>query len=92
MPERGQACCLCSFMMEYDIHTVLDLLTLLATGWVIYTLLFQLWDTYQADQDVIKSWMVVRGSIHLPISPCWLPAHCAGPREHALHDVSSARH
>ena len=29
---------MCSFMMEYDIHTVLDFLTLLATVWVIYTL------------------------------------------------------
>ena len=28
----------CSFMMEYDIHTLLDLLTLAATIWVIYTM------------------------------------------------------
>ena len=49
-----------SFMMEYDIHTVLDLLTLVATLWVIYELRFPLADTYQKDQDTIQSYHVVR--------------------------------
>lgn len=47
-------------MMEYDIHTVLDLLTLVATLWVIYELRFPLADTYQKDQDTIQSYYVVR--------------------------------
>lgn len=47
-------------MMEYDVHTVLDMLTLLATGWVVYTLRFKLADTYQDDQDSIKTYYVVR--------------------------------
>ena len=46
--------------MEYDIHTVLDLLTLVATLWVIYELRFPLADTYQKDQDTIQSYYVVR--------------------------------
>lgn len=61
----------CSFMMEYDVHTVLDMLTLLATGWVVYTLRFQLADTYQDDQDTIKTYYVV--------VPCMVLAALAHP-------------
>ena len=50
--------------MEYDIHTLLDLLTLLATGLVIYMLRFQLKDTYQAAEDSIQSYYVVRFGLH----------------------------
>ena len=50
-----------SFMMEYDVHTVLDMMALVATGWVIYTLRFRLMDTYQDDQDSVKTYYVVRG-------------------------------
>ena len=46
-------------MMEYDIHTVLDFLTLGATAWVIYTLQIPLKDTYQAEQDSVQSYYVV---------------------------------
>ena len=51
-----------SFMMEYDIHTVLDFLTLLATVWVIYTLRIPLKDTYQEEQDSVQTYYVVRPS------------------------------
>ena len=47
-------------MMEYDIHTFLDLLTLLATLLVIYMLWFPLKDSYQAAEDNIQSYYVVR--------------------------------
>lgn len=47
-------------MMEYDIHTVLDLLTLIATVWVIYTLRIPLKDTYQEEQDSVQTYYVVR--------------------------------
>ena len=47
-------------MMEYDIHTFLDLLTLLATLLVIYMLWFPLRDSYQAAEDNIQSYYVVR--------------------------------
>ena len=47
-------------MMEYDIHTVLDFLTLIATVWVIYTLRIPLKDTYQEEQDSVQTYFVVR--------------------------------
>lgn len=48
--------------MEYDIHTVLDLLTLAATCWVLYLLRVPLKDSYERyrDQDIVKVWYVVR--------------------------------
>mmetsp|Transcript_6274 Transcript_6274/g.13783 ORF Transcript_6274/g.13783 Transcript_6274/m.13783 type:complete len:280 (-) Transcript_6274:393-1232(-) len=50
----------CSFMMEYDIHTVLDGMTLLATGGIIYCMtLTEIKQTYQKDQDNIKFYLVV---------------------------------
>ena len=48
-------------MMEYDIHTFLDLLTLSATLLVIYMLRFPLRDSYQAAEDNIQSYFVVCG-------------------------------
>jgi hypothetical protein len=54
----------CSFMMEYDIHTVLDALTLVATVGVLYALLFTpIKNTYQADLDSIKFYFVVGGQM-----------------------------
>lgn len=61
----------CSFMMEYDIHTVLDLLTLAATCWVIYTLRGPLHESYQKQQDTL-SYLVV-------LVPCLLLAAVAHP-------------
>lgn len=49
----------CSFLMEYDIHTILDGLTLAATAWVIYELRGPLKGTYQADQDNVQAYYVV---------------------------------
>ena len=46
--------------MEYDIHTILDGLTLAATAWVIYELRGPLKGTYQADQDNVQTYYVVR--------------------------------
>lgn len=45
--------------MEYDIHTILDGLTLAATCWVIYELWGPLKSTYQAEQDNIQAYYVV---------------------------------
>eukprot|EP00197_Chlamydomonas_leiostraca_P003827 CAMPEP_0202866214 /NCGR_PEP_ID=MMETSP1391-20130828/7266_1 /ASSEMBLY_ACC=CAM_ASM_000867 /TAXON_ID=1034604 /ORGANISM="Chlamydomonas leiostraca, Strain SAG 11-49" /LENGTH=176 /DNA_ID=CAMNT_0049546145 /DNA_START=450 /DNA_END=980 /DNA_ORIENTATION=+ len=46
--------------MEYDIHTVLDGLTLLATVTIVYCMLFtELKQSYQKDQDRIKFYYVV---------------------------------
>ncbi|XP_050225091.1 uncharacterized protein LOC126674650 [Mercurialis annua] len=41
----------CSFVMEYDIHTLLDSATLLTTLWVIYMILFNLRSSYMDDKD-----------------------------------------
>ncbi|GER42305.1 ER lumen protein retaining receptor family protein [Striga asiatica] len=41
----------CSFVMEYDIHTLLDLATLATTLWVIYTIRFKLNSSYMSDKD-----------------------------------------
>lgn len=54
-------------MMEYDVHTVLDMLTLIATGAVIYALRFKLVDTYQDDQDSVKTYYVVRMSFRIVV-------------------------
>ncbi|KAK4377346.1 hypothetical protein RND71_003642 [Anisodus tanguticus] len=41
----------CSFVMEYDIHTLLDLATLATTLWVIYMIRFNLKSSYMEDKD-----------------------------------------
>lgn len=54
-----------SYQMEYDIHTVLDLLTLAATAWVLYLLWVPLKESYERyrDQDIVKVWYVVRTEV-----------------------------
>jgi hypothetical protein len=48
--------------MEYDIHTILDGMTLVATSGVLYALWFTpIKSTYQADLDNVKFYYVVRG-------------------------------
>ncbi|XP_022853433.1 putative ER lumen protein-retaining receptor C28H8.4 [Olea europaea var. sylvestris] len=41
----------CSFVMEFDIHTLLDLATLATTLWVIYMIRFRLRSSYMEDDD-----------------------------------------
>lgn len=65
---------MCSFMMEYDIHTLLDFATLAATGWVVYMLAGPLSDTYQADQDALP-WYAVA-------APCVVAGLFAHPSTH----------
>uniref|UniRef100_A0A0C9RGS5 TSA: Wollemia nobilis Ref_Wollemi_Transcript_25685_1322 transcribed RNA sequence n=1 Tax=Wollemia nobilis TaxID=56998 RepID=A0A0C9RGS5_9CONI len=49
----------CSFVMEYDIHTLLDFATLLTTLWVIYMIRFKLRSTYMEDLDNLPIYYVV---------------------------------
>jgi hypothetical protein len=49
----------CSFVMEYDIHTVLDTATLVTTCWVIYMIRFKLKSTYMSDLDNFPIYFVV---------------------------------
>lgn len=51
-------------MMEYDIHTFLDLLTLGATCWVEYMMRVPLKSTYSDELDTIETHHVVRGRSH----------------------------
>ncbi|MED6180809.1 hypothetical protein PIB30_013700 [Stylosanthes scabra] len=52
----------CSFVMEYDIHTLLDLATLVTTLWVIYMMRLILNSSYMDDKDNF--------SIHYVVLPC----------------------
>lgn len=63
----------CSYQMEYDIHTLLDLMTLGATAWVTYLLWVPLKEHYEKykEQDVVKVWYV--------IVPCLLLALVSHP-------------
>lgn len=49
----------CSLVMEYDIHTLLDLTTLVTTLWVIYMIRFKLRSSYMEDKDTIPIYYVV---------------------------------
>ncbi|KAK9270856.1 hypothetical protein L1049_026442 [Liquidambar formosana] len=49
----------CSFVMEYDIHTLLDSATLGTTLWVIYMIRFKLNSSYMDDKDNLKIYYVV---------------------------------
>lgn len=49
----------CSFVMEYDIHTLLDSATLITTGWVIYTIRYKLKSSYLSDLDNFPIYFVV---------------------------------
>ena len=62
----------CSVVMEYDIHTLLDLATLVTTLWVIYMIRFNLKSSYMEDKDNFAIYYVVSFSI----SPLFL-SHCS---------------
>lgn len=49
----------CSFVMEYDIHTLLDLATLGTTLWVIFMIRFKLESSYMEDKDNCSVYYVV---------------------------------
>ncbi|XP_073012532.1 uncharacterized protein [Typha latifolia] len=49
----------CSFVMEYDIHTLLDTATLVTTLWVIYMIQFKLKSSYMEDKDNFAIYFVV---------------------------------
>ncbi|ESQ53122.1 hypothetical protein EUTSA_v10025877mg [Eutrema salsugineum] len=49
----------CSFVMEYDIHTILDLATLGTTLWVIFMIRFKLRASYMEDKDNFALYFVL---------------------------------
>lgn len=49
----------CSFVMEYDIHTLLDFATFATTVWVIYMIRFKLKASYMEEKDNFAIYYVV---------------------------------
>ncbi|GFZ13326.1 ER lumen protein retaining receptor family protein [Actinidia rufa] len=49
----------CSFVLEGDIHTVLDFATLLSTAWVVYMIRFKLKSTYTEELDNMTMYYLV---------------------------------
>ncbi|KAJ9553962.1 hypothetical protein OSB04_018007 [Centaurea solstitialis] len=49
----------CSYVMEYDVHTLLDLATLTTTVWVIYMMRFNLNSSYMHEKDNVSVLYVV---------------------------------
>jgi len=56
----------CSFVMEYDIHTILDTATLATTLWVMYMIRFKLRSSYMEDKDNFAIFYVVSPLLSLP--------------------------
>jgi ER lumen protein retaining receptor len=57
----------CSFMMEYDVHTLLDALTLAATGWVLWLMRTKLARGYSARKDSVRVEYVLGGATALAL-------------------------
>ncbi|KAH0921970.1 hypothetical protein HID58_021988 [Brassica napus] len=53
----------CSFVMEFDLHTLLDSATLVTTLWVIYMIRLKLRPTYMEDKDNFPIYYVVKISV-----------------------------
>ncbi|KAI7757473.1 hypothetical protein M8C21_021104 [Ambrosia artemisiifolia] len=64
----------CSFVMEYDVHTLLDLATLATTIWVIYMMRFNLKSSYMREKDNVP--------IHYVVIPCALLSLVVHPTTH----------
>lgn len=60
----------CSFVMEYDIHTLLDSATLGTTLWVIYMIRFRLKSSYMEDKDNFAIYYVVSFHLFAKLYPC----------------------
>uniref|UniRef100_M1BUK2 ER lumen protein retaining receptor n=1 Tax=Solanum tuberosum TaxID=4113 RepID=M1BUK2_SOLTU len=53
----------CSLQIEGDIHTILDLVTLVATFWLIFMMKYKLKSSYMADLDNMKKYIVIVPSL-----------------------------
>ncbi|KAI3516771.1 hypothetical protein L1887_15789 [Cichorium endivia] len=61
----------CSFVMEYDVHTLLDLATLTTIVWVIYMMRFNLNSNYMREKDNV--------SVFSMVIPCTILSLCVHP-------------
>lgn len=74
---RGCDCAAaCSAMMERDMHTLLDGLTLAATAYIIFMMVTKLKTTWQSDKDTLLELYIVRPCIHRRRHGC---LRAAGP-------------
>ena len=63
--------------MEGDVHTVLDLLTLVATGYIIFLMMTSAKATWQADKDTLWEVYIVRSRSLLCASLTLCSLHAA---------------
>ncbi|KAL0694950.1 hypothetical protein Bca4012_062130 [Brassica carinata] len=70
----------CSFVMEFDLHTLLDSATLVTTLWVIYMIRFKLRPTYMEDKDNFPIYYVV-----VPCAVVSLLIHPSTRRHHIIN-------
>lgn len=54
-----------SFMMEYDVHTLLDFVTFVATAWVLFQMRTKLARSYSARKDSARMEYIVRVSFRV---------------------------
>ena len=57
----------CSLVMEYDVHTLLDMMSLAATGGVVYAMRGPLKATYQKEFDTMHNLMVMAPCLVLAV-------------------------
>lgn len=60
----------CSFVMEFDIHTLLDSATLVTTLWVIYMIRVKLKASYMEDKDNFAIYYVVSCFLYCVFEEC----------------------
>uniref|UniRef100_M8BDZ5 ER lumen protein retaining receptor n=1 Tax=Aegilops tauschii TaxID=37682 RepID=M8BDZ5_AEGTA len=77
----------CSFVMEYDIHTILDSATLVATLFVIYMIRFRLRSTYMLDKDNFALYYVDLLGLLCLLGSCFSAAPVALDAEYKAHYV-----
>jgi len=77
--------------MEYDVHTLLDLLTLVATVYVIFTMRRKLLRSYNARKDSVKIEYIVRPPRQLIWLAIFLNAKCTHSLPAAAHSWGAAR-
>ncbi|XBI00028.1 hypothetical protein VPH35_129202 [Triticum aestivum] len=77
----------CSFVMEYDIHTILDSATLVATLFVIYMIRFRLRSTYMLDKDNFALYYVDLLGLLCLLGSCFSAAPVALDAKYKAHYV-----
>ena len=67
---------ICSAMIEGNIHTILDFISLSATAWVIYMIRFKLKSTYIKELDNFPLYYVVTTFLFVLLCILWIKTFC----------------